>query len=79
MFAALGAGLFIFIHQNINNKAVLLNGLGMIFAHTGIAIMILGIGVVSSFSSSKEVIIAKGESTSIQSYELKLTEESFEN
>ena len=79
MFAALGAGLFIFIHQNIKNKAVLLNGLGMIFAHTGIAIMILGIGVVSSFSSSKEVIIAKGESTSIQSYDLKLTEESFEN
>ena len=70
---------FIFIHQNIKNKDVLLNGLGMIFAHTGIAIMILGIGVVSSFSSSKEVIIAKGESTSIQSYDLKLTEESFEN
>jgi cytochrome c-type biogenesis protein CcmF len=40
--------------------------------------MILGIGVVSSFSLSTEVIIGKGESTNIGDYNLTLTNEYLE-
>jgi len=36
--------------------------LGMIFAHIGIAFLVLGVGVVSSYSSEKELILDLGES-----------------
>ncbi|MBV12828.1 MAG: heme lyase NrfEFG subunit NrfE [Flavobacteriaceae bacterium] len=78
MFSALVAGLFVYIYLNLNNSKILLNNIGMIFAHAGIAIMILGIGVVSSFSLSTEVIIGKGESTNIGDYNLTLTNEYLE-
>ena len=47
----------------------------MVAAHFGIAIMILGIGVVSSFSLNKEVIIGKGEFTNLSNYNIKLVDE----
>ena len=47
----------------------------MVTAHFGIAVMILGIGVVSSFSQNKEVIIGKGEFTNLNNYNIKLVDE----
>ena len=75
MFAAIISGLVIYIFKNLNNKNLVVNNLGMITAHFGIAIMILGIGVVSSFSQNKEVIIGKGEFTNLSNYKVKLIEE----
>ncbi len=75
MFAAIISGLVIYIFKNLNNKNLVVNNLGMVTAHFGIAIMILGIGVVSSFSQNKEVIIGKGEFTNLSNYKVKLIEE----
>jgi cytochrome c-type biogenesis protein CcmF len=75
MFAAIISGLVIYIFKNLNNKNLVVNNLGMVTAHFGIAIMILGIGVVSSFSQNKEVIIGKGEFTNLSNYKIKLIEE----
>ena len=75
MFAAIISGLVIYIFKNLNNKNLVFNNLGMVTAHFGIAIMILGIGVVSSFSQNKEVIIGKGEFTNLSNYKVKLIEE----
>ena len=75
MFAAIISGLLIYIFKNLNNKNLVVNNLGMVTAHFGIAIMILGIGVVSSFSQNKEVIIGKGEFTNLSNYKVKLIEE----
>jgi cytochrome c-type biogenesis protein CcmF len=75
MFAAIISGLVIYIFKNLNNKNLVVNNLGMVTAHFGIAIMILGIGVVSSFSQNKEVIIGKGEFTNLSNYKVKLMEE----
>mgnify|MGYP001415797160 FL=1 len=75
MFAAIISGLVIYIFKNLNNKNSVVNNLGMVIAHFGIAIMILGIGVVSSFSQNKEVIIGKGEFTNLSNYKVKLIEE----
>jgi len=52
--------------------------LGMIFAHTGIAFLVLGIGVVSSFSSEKELILGPGDSYDLEGYSFKFEEISFQ-
>jgi len=43
-------------------KLVLLRRLGMISAHLGTAFLILGVGIVTTFSLEREVILQKGES-----------------
>jgi len=43
-------------------KSVLMRRLGMISAHLGTAFLILGVGVVTTFSLEREVILQKGES-----------------
>ena len=43
-------------------KSVLLRRLGMISAHLGTAFLILGVGIVTTFSLEREVILQKGES-----------------
>ena len=42
--------------------------LGAIFAHLGIAFLVLGIGVVSSYSSEKELLLSVGESYDLDGY-----------
>ncbi len=75
MFAAIISGLVVYIYRNSKNSILLFNNLGMVTAHFGIAVMILGIGVVSSFSQNKEVIIGKGEFTNLNNYNIKLVNE----
>jgi cytochrome c-type biogenesis protein CcmF len=43
-------------------KLVLLRRLGMISAHLGTAFLILGVGIVTTFSLEREVVLQKGES-----------------
>ena len=43
-------------------KSVLLRRLGMISAHLGTAFLILGVGIVTTFSLEREVVLQKGES-----------------
>jgi len=43
-------------------KLVLLKRLGMISAHLGTAFLILGVGIVTTFSLEREVVLQKGES-----------------
>ena len=45
-----------------NLKSVLLKRLGMISAHVGTAFLVLGVGVVSTFSLERDVILKEGES-----------------
>ena len=75
MFAAIISGLLVYLYRNSKNSNLIFNNLGMVTAHFGIAIMILGIGVVSSFSLNKEVIIGKGEFTNLSNYNIKLVDE----
>ena len=42
--------------------------MGAIFAHLGIAFLVLGIGVVSSYSSEKELLLSVGESYDLDGY-----------
>ena len=42
--------------------------LGAIFAHLGIAFLVLGIGVVSTYSSEKELLLSVGESYDLDGY-----------
>ena len=49
-------------------KSFLSFRLGAIFAHLGIAFLVLGIGVVSSYSSEKELLLSVGESYDLDGY-----------
>ena len=49
-------------------KSFLSFRLGAIFAHLGIAFLVLGIGVVSSHSSEKELLLSVGESYDLDGY-----------
>jgi cytochrome c-type biogenesis protein CcmF len=49
-------------------KSFLSFRLGAIFAHLGIAFLVLGIGVVSSYSSEKELLLSVGESYNLDGY-----------
>ena len=42
--------------------------LGAVFAHLGIAFLVLGVGVVSTYSSEKELILSVGDSYDLDSY-----------
>ena len=45
--------------------------MGMLFAHIGIAFLVLGVGVVSSYSSEKELILKMGDSYNLDGYSFK--------
>ena len=49
-------------------KSFLSFRLGAIFAHLGIAFLVLGIGVVSSYSSEKELLLSVGDSYDLDGY-----------
>ena len=49
-------------------KSFLSFRLGAIFAHLGIGFLVLGIGVVSSYSSEKELLLSIGESYDLDGY-----------
>jgi cytochrome c-type biogenesis protein CcmF len=49
-------------------KSFLSFRLGAIFAHLGIGFLVLGIGVVSSYSSEKELLLSVGESYDLDGY-----------
>jgi cytochrome c-type biogenesis protein CcmF len=48
--------------RNINYWSFLKKRLAVTFAHVGMAILVLGVGVVSSYSLEKELILAPGDS-----------------
>lgn len=77
MVSSIVGGVLISALRMFANKGFLFNNLGMNLAHLGIAVTIFGIGVVSSHSSSKEVILEIGESTTLSNYEFTLTAEDF--
>ena len=77
MVSSIVGGVLISALRMFANKGILFNNLGMNLAHLGIAVTIFGIGVVSSHSSSKEVILEIGESTTLSNYEFTLTAEDF--
>ena len=77
MVSSIVGGVLISAIRMFANKGFLFNNLGMNLAHLGIAVTIFGIGVVSSHSSSKEVILEIGESTTLSNYEFTLTAEDF--
>ena len=77
MVSSIVGGVLISALRMFARKGILFNNLGMNLAHLGIAITIFGIGVVSSHSSSKEVILEIGESTTLSNYEFTLTAEDF--
>ena len=77
MVSSIVGGVLISALRMFSNKGILFNNLGMNLAHLGIAVTIFGIGVVSSHSSSKEVILEIGESTTLSNYEFTLTAEDF--
>ena len=77
MVSSIIAGVLISAIRIFDNKRFLFNNLGMNLAHIGIAVTIFGIGVVSSHSSSKEVILEIGESTTLSNYEFTLIAEDF--
>ena len=77
MVASIIAGVLISAIRIFDNKRFFFNNLGMNLAHIGIAVTIFGIGVVSSHSSSKEVILEIGESTTLSNYEFTLIAEDF--
>ena len=49
--------------RNLSYWNFLRKRLAVTFAHTGMAILIIGVGVVSSYSLEKEIILAPGDST----------------
>ena len=77
MVSSIIAGVLISAIRIFDNKRFFFNNLGMNLAHIGIAVTIFGIGVVSSHSSSKEVILEIGESTTLSNYEFTLIAEDF--
>ena len=77
MVSSIVGGVLISALRMFASKGILFNNLGMNLAHLGIAVTIFGIGVVSSHSSSKEVILEIGESTTLSNYEFTLTAEDF--
>ena len=77
MVSSIVGGVLISALRMFANKGFLFNNIGMNLAHLGIAVTIFGIGVVSSHSSSKEVILEIGESTTLSNYEFTLTAEDF--
>ena len=77
MVSSIIAGVLISAKRIFDNKRFFFNNLGMNLAHIGIAVTIFGIGVVSSHSSSKEVILEIGESTTLSNYEFTLIAEDF--
>tara|TARA_A100001015_G_scaffold184716_1_gene205545 strand:+ start:1725 stop:3617 length:1893 start_codon:yes stop_codon:yes gene_type:complete len=77
MVSSIIGGVIISALRTIDNKKLFFSALGMNFAHIGIAVTIFGIGVVSSHSSSKEVILEIGESTTLSNYEFTLIAEDF--
>jgi cytochrome c-type biogenesis protein CcmF len=52
--------------------------MGMLFAHIGIAFLVLGVGVVSSYSSEKELILKMGDSYNLDGYSFKFDSMSVE-
>ena len=77
MISFILSGVIISALKTYNDKKIFLNKLGMNLAHIGIAVTIFGIGVVSSHSNSKEVILEIGESATLSNYEFTLTAEDF--
>ncbi len=77
MVSSIIAGVLISAIRIFDNKRFFFNNLGMNLAHIGIAVTIFGIGAVSSHSSSKEVILEIGESTTLSNYEFTLIAEDF--
>ena len=75
MLSLILAGVFLSAFRNFNKRKLFFNSFGMKLAHFGIAVTILGIGVVSSHSDSKEVILDIGESVKLNNYEFTLLEE----
>ena len=64
------------VANKVANKKSLANGLrslslsyyGMQFAHAGIAVMLIGVGLTSYFSSERSVLLAPGEAVELGSY-----------
>ncbi len=75
MLSLILAGVFLSAFRNFSKGKLFFNSFGMNLAHFGIAVTILGIGVVSSHSDSKEVILDIGESVKLNNYEFTLLEE----
>tara|TARA_B110001454_G_scaffold35673_1_gene35149 strand:- start:253 stop:2172 length:1920 start_codon:yes stop_codon:yes gene_type:complete len=69
----------VFIKKRTFNKikSFLNFRLGAVFAHLGIAFLVLGVGVVSTYSSEKELILSVGDSYDLDSYVFEFEEVTF--
>ncbi|HIE48761.1 MAG TPA: heme lyase CcmF/NrfE family subunit [Gammaproteobacteria bacterium] len=69
----------VFIKKRTFNKikSFLNFRLGAVFAHLGIAFLVLGVGVVSTYSSEKELILSVGDSYDLDSYVFEFEEMTF--
>ncbi len=65
------------LHQGFKEYDVLkksLSRLGMIVAHLGVAVMILGISLTSYLSEENDFVLSKGDSAKLGNYEFKYTD-----
>ena len=75
MFAAIISGLIIYFLTNPRKQKVILVAFPMLLSHFGVALMILGIGLVSNLETNKELIADINNSFQVKDYKITLQNE----
>ncbi len=75
MFAAIVSGLIIYFLTNPGKQKAILVAFPMLLSHFGVALMILGIGLVSNLETNKELVADLNNSFQVKDYKIILQDE----